>query len=526
MYIAMDMGTSNTRLWLCDNDKISYNKKFSFGAKLGKIEGRNSLFLRLKEALKELLDTKGLKESDIECIITSGMSGSEIGLCDIPHTTLPSDKYASAKNISRVTINEITDIQFLFVPGLKACKGDTILDIMRGEETEIYGILSHLPKGRSAIVVLPGTHNKVIKVNENSEITDFCTTFSGELLDMIISESILSGSVSHDFTLSQIYAKRGMEFALTKGLNAAIFHVRIMGKNGASSDAMSSFLYGAVLGEDAKLISDYSANSTVYVGGNQRLQELYCLLLDKLSPIALSRDICDSAVLCGLSQTYKLYNNQKTSKIAKEAIEREKIISIVRKPDMSTVEKAVDALYNGGIRLIEVTFDRSGEFSAECTCNVISMIHKKYRERMLVGAGTVTRPEEVYLAYEAGASYIISPNCDPEIIKLTKKLGLVSIPAAFTATEIAFALNSGADYIKLFPADQASKEYVKAIKAPLSDAKLLAVGGVTADNAKNFIENGFLGIGVGSNLYNKKLIEANDFNALTKLANEYVQAVK
>ena len=145
---------------------------------------------------------------------------------------------------------------------------------------------------------------------------------------------------------------------------------------------------------------------------------------------------------------------------------------------------------------------------------------------MLVGAGTVTRTEEVYLAYEAGASYIISPNCDPEIIKLTKKLGLVSIPAAFTATEIACALNSGADYIKLFPADQATRNYVKAITAPLSDAKLFAVGGVTAENARIFINNGFFGIGVGSNLYNKQLIEAEDYASLTKLSRTYVQAVK
>ncbi len=80
---------------------------------------------------------------------------------------------------------------------------------------------------------------------------------------------------------------------------------------------------------------------------------------------------------------------------------------------------------------------------------------------------------------------------------------MVSIPAAYTATEIATALKYGADYIKIFPADQITKEYVKAITAPLSDAKLLAVGGVTAENAKSFLDMGFYGIGVGSNLYNK-----------------------
>ena len=107
------------------------------------------------------------------------------------------------------------------------------------------------------------------------------------------------------------------------------------------------------------------------------------------------------------------------------------------------------------------------------------------------------------------------------IISLTRKLGLVSMPTAYTATEIAAAIKYGADYVKLVPTDQVSEEYEKAIRAPLSDAKLLAVGGVNADNAGKFFEMGFCGIGVGSNLYNKKLTKEKKFDALRVLASKY-----
>ena len=209
-----------------------------------------------------------------------------------------------------------------------------------------------------------------------------------------------------------------------------------------------------------------------------------------------------------------------------EAIAEHKVISIVRLPEKETLIPAVEALYEGGIRLIEVTFDRSGKVSREEICSMISALANHFEGRMYIGAGTVTYPCEVDLAIEAGASFIISPNCDPEIIKRTRELGSVSIPAAFTPSEIVCALNNGADYIKLFPADQVSAGYVKAVSAPISDAKLLAVGGVTAENTRDFMNMGFRGVGVGSNLYNKKLIANGDYAALTKLAKQFVEAVK
>lgn len=526
MYIAMDMGTTNTRIWLCENGTVTDKSKERFGAKTGKAEGKEALFSKTRNMIRELLSKNSLSERDIECIVVSGMAGSEIGLCEVPHRAIPTDCYDSAKNLHETVIPQITSIPFHFVAGLKKQNGDTLCDIMRGEETEIFGILPYLPRGERAVAVLPGTHNKVILINEKGEISDFCTTLSGELLDMIITHSILSSAVTHAFRVSETDVKRGNEYAHSHGINAALFHVRVMEKNGSPPDALSSFLYGAVLGQDTDLIRSFADGAKIFIGGNERLQTVYSILLKDLSASPLSREVSDNATLRGLNEVYKIQKAHSTAPTVLKALEDEKLISIVRSPSKQSVIRACEALYKGGVKLLEVTFDRSGKLSKQDICEIIASLNETFAGRMLIGAGTVTSIEEVMLAFDAGAKFIISPNCDTEIIALTKKLGLVSIPAAYTATEIACALKYGADYVKLFPADSVSKEYVKAVKAPLSDAKLLAVGGITAENARDFISAGFCGVGVGSNLYDKKLIEAEDYAALTSLAQKYVTAVK
>ena len=308
MYIAMDMGTSNTRIWLCDKERIIGSYKRPFGAKLGSTN-KNALFGRLTDLISESLSQNGVTEEDVECILTSGMAGSEIGLCEIPHISLPTDVYRNASMISQKRIPEITKIPFWFVPGVKEMHADLLADIIRGEETEIFGILPHLPKNTPAVVLLPGTHNKIIRLNEAGEITDFKSTASGELLDIIISHSILAGSISHDFTFSETHAKQGMEYAHENGISAAIFHVRVMAKNGTPHDLLSSFIYGAVIGEDIKMIRKYAGENTIFVGGNEKLQAVYCSLLGKDYAVSLNSEIAASATLHGLQQIYGIYKS-------------------------------------------------------------------------------------------------------------------------------------------------------------------------------------------------------------------------
>ena len=526
MYFAMDMGTTNTRLWLCDAHGVVDTRRAPFGAKLGGLEGKEVLYARLRALIWELLEANKLDEAAIECILTSGMSGSEMAICEIPHTPIPSDLYRTAEAVSHRSIPEITKIPFWFVPGLCRLCGEKVDDMMRGEETETLGILPHLPSGTPAVLVLPGTHNKIIRINAAGEIVDFRTTLCGEMLDLLVSKSILSGSVSHDFTISEAEVLHGSAYAEANGLGAALFHARVMARGGSDLHTVSSFLYGAVIGEDAREIAKHVDTCPVYVGGNARLQQVYCILLRRISAVALDREICNTAVLSGLREIYWIHQAHTHRQASLHAVEAERLIAILRAPDPSTLIPAAEALYEGGVRLLEVTFDRSGKHTRAEIGAMIASLATHFEGRMRVGAGTVTSREEVMEAFRAGAAFIISPNCDPEIIRLTRRLGMVSIPAAYTATEIASALQHGADFIKLFPADGVSAEYIKAIKAPLSDAKLLAVGGVNAENAGEFLNKGFCGVGVGSNLFDKSLIAAKRFDALRELASAYVKAVK
>ena len=522
MYAIMDMGTSNTRVRLMDGTTIVAEKKGAFGAKFGKINGRSALFDALKELIGQLLRQASASEQDVECIMTCGMAGSEIGLCDVPHLALPADAYTLADSLTAKELSDITSIPFVFVPGLKACNHGQMTDIMRGEETEIIGLLPMLPKN-GAVVILPGTHNKVVVIDELARVVDFHTMMTGELLDTMIHHSILSGCVDHDFELSDVYALKGAEYTRENGMNAALFHIRVMSKNGVEHDKLCSFLYGCVIQDEVAMIRRMAGNRPVYIGGRKTFRDLYQLLLGDQNTVAIEQ--AEHATADGLATLYSLYKARKQYPEIMQAIDRERLIVILRHPEEDTLMDAMQALYDGGVRLAEVTFDRSGRIPKQQTADTIRRLRQAFEGRMYIGAGTVTEVQDVMLAYEAGAQFIISPNCDPEVIRLTRALGLVSIPAAFTPTEIALALSCGADYMKLFPADQLTSSYVKAVKAPLSDAKLLAVGGVTADNAGEFIAGGFCGVGVGSNLYDKKLIQARDFEALTALARRYVDAV-
>ena len=526
MQLIMDMGTTNTRLWLCQGEEVVAEVRGPFGAKFGKTEGREALFARVGALISGLLEDARIAEADVDCVMVSGMAGSEMGLCEIPHIALPADAHRLAEAITVKHLTEITSIPFVFVPGLKQEKQGMLDDMMRGEETETVGILQALDVNEPVTIVLPGTHNKLIRVNKDGEITSFCTTFSGEMLDGIVQNSILAGQVSHDFCLDVTALLQGEHYARTYGLNAAVFHVRVLAKNGADTNVLSSFLYGAVLGGDVELIRRMANGEQIYIGGRERLREIYAVLLREEQAVPLPGPCAEGAVRRGLLHLYRLYHTRCQRAQVLEAVEKERLIAIIRNPDQRSLKPAMEAIWQGGVRMAEITFDRSGKVSKEEVARTIAYLVQEFEGRMYVGAGTVTSKREVLLAYEAGASFIISPNCDPEIIALTRRIGMVSIPSAFTPTEIAKALDSGADFVKLFPADQVSKGYVKAVKAPLSDAKLLAVGGVTAENTAELIANGFCGVGVGSNLYDKVLIERGDFDALQALARQFVTAAK
>lgn len=203
-----------------------------------------------------------------------------------------------------------------------------------------------------------------------------------------------------------------------------------------------------------------------------------------------------------------------------------KIIAIVRGADVAQAVAAAKALYEGGVSLVEVTFNQKAPETFVTTAEAIRSIREQLGDRVLVGAGTVLTVEQVKLAADAGAAYIISPNTDEAVIAKTLELGLVSLPGAYTPTEAVQAHNAGADFVKVFPCVGDAPAYVKALCAPLSHIKFLAVGGVSAENAADFMKAGAVGLGVGSSLVNKKWLDSGEFFKITEQAQRFVDAVK
>ena len=204
---------------------------------------------------------------------------------------------------------------------------------------------------------------------------------------------------------------------------------------------------------------------------------------------------------------------------------RGKLIAIVRGMDEEQILPIAMAIREGGIRMLEVTFNQANPDSFASTARSIQAIRKEFGEDGYAGAGTVITAEQLELAAEAGAQYIIAPDANVEIIKKTRELGLVSMPGAMTPSECVAAHNAGADFVKLFPLGNLGAGYLKAIRAPLSHIKFLGVGGINEKNAGEFLKAGAVGFGVGGNLVNKEWIDAGRFDLITGLAAKYVEAV-
>ena len=207
-----------------------------------------------------------------------------------------------------------------------------------------------------------------------------------------------------------------------------------------------------------------------------------------------------------------------------EAMKQYRITAILRGIDREHLEPVVEALYAGGIRLLEITFNQGSATRLEDTAAAIARVKEIYGDRLHVGAGTVMSVEEVAAAHRAGAEFILAPNVDGMVIRAAVDRGLCAIPGAMTPTEIAGAYNAGAQIIKLFPAGNLGLGYCKAVMAPLNHIPMIAVGGVDQHNLPSFLKAGFLGAGIGSNLTDRRLIQAGDYQGLKALAEEFMAA--
>lgn len=195
-----------------------------------------------------------------------------------------------------------------------------------------------------------------------------------------------------------------------------------------------------------------------------------------------------------------------------------KIIAIVRGVKPEAVLSLAEAMHAGGIHLLEVTMN------SEDPLAVIREVSAKMGDKMIIGAGTVLDAATARQAADAGARFILSPILEPEVIRTARDLGVVSIPGAYTATEVYAAYKQGADMIKVFPAT--SPAYIKDIAAPLPKMHLLPTGGITPENIGDFKKAGAAGFGIGSALVNAKASVTPEYlGQLTATAQRFIQAL-
>ena len=195
-----------------------------------------------------------------------------------------------------------------------------------------------------------------------------------------------------------------------------------------------------------------------------------------------------------------------------------KLVAILRGVTLTQALDATKILVEAGIKAVEVTFNTQEAF------NIISSLNSKFGKQVAIGAGTVMTSADVESASKAGASFVLSPDCNPDVIKATKDAGIFSVPGAFTATEVALAHRAGADMVKLFPAGRLGPGYMKDLLGPLDHIKFMAVGGIDMSNAAEFLAAGAFSVGIGSSLVNMDLIRSKDFSGLKQLAKDFVKS--
>ena len=212
----------------------------------------------------------------------------------------------------------------------------------------------------------------------------------------------------------------------------------------------------------------------------------------------------------------------------KEEIEKSvaenRIVAIIRGFAPDVCLRLAEAYRRGGIRLVEVTFSQKDPASWQGTAAAIRAIRERFAGEVRVGAGTVLTAEQLKICEDAGGEYMITPNVNVELIRDCVRRGLVAMPGALTPSEAVAAFDAGASFVKIFPAGSLGPGYVKALRAPLAHIPLLAVGGISPDNAADFLRAGCVGVGVGGNLTNREWIAAGAWDRIADAARRLVEA--
>ncbi|MCF8261174.1 MAG: bifunctional 4-hydroxy-2-oxoglutarate aldolase/2-dehydro-3-deoxy-phosphogluconate aldolase [Melioribacteraceae bacterium] len=195
-------------------------------------------------------------------------------------------------------------------------------------------------------------------------------------------------------------------------------------------------------------------------------------------------------------------------------------VAVIRTQDVGKLMKVAEALYNGGVKSLEITM------TVPNAIEVINEISKKVKDDILIGVGTVLDSETTRKSIEAGAKFVVSPILKKEIIDTAHNYDVPVFPGAFSPTEIQTAHEWGADIVKVFPADILGMKYFKNLNAPLPHIKMMPTGGVTPENAGDWIRNGACAVGIGSALLDEQAILDGDYKLLERKAKVLTESIK
>lgn len=196
------------------------------------------------------------------------------------------------------------------------------------------------------------------------------------------------------------------------------------------------------------------------------------------------------------------------------------IVAIIRADSSEQLVEAAEALLAGGVTAMEVTMTTPNALT------VVTAVTQRFGDRILMGVGSVIDPRTVDAAVAAGAEFIVTPVTKPEVITAANRLNKPIASGAFTPTECLLAHESGADFVKLFPAEFNGPAYVKTLLAPLPQLRIIPTGGVTPQTAGAFLAAGSVALGVGSALVSKEILRDRDWRQLTARAEEFLAALR
>ena len=195
------------------------------------------------------------------------------------------------------------------------------------------------------------------------------------------------------------------------------------------------------------------------------------------------------------------------------------VVAVVRAENSEKAAKISEACVKAGIKALEITFTVPG---AADVIKDLSVIYKG--TDIIVGAGTVLDPETARIAILAGAQFIVSPSLNVETVKLCNRYQIAVMPGAMTIREVIMGMEAGADIVKIFPGDLYGPSIIKDIKGPLPQAKLMPTGGVSLENAADWIKAGAVGVGVGGSL--TASAKTGDYETITKIGKQFIENVK